>query len=199
MVNAASYAAGPLSAGEIVTVFGAHFGDNPRVLFDGIQARLIYASPQQLSVTVPYEAVRAAATSMVVEAEGRRSTPSVLALIHAHPGLFTADASGKGQGAILNQDASVNGPANPAERGSIIVLYGTGGGPLTNEELPRLALPVKVFIDGVESEVLYAGIAPGLASGAIQINVRVPESATRGEIVLRAGDVESQAVTVTLR
>ncbi|MBI1898990.1 MAG: hypothetical protein HYS04_21020 [Acidobacteria bacterium] len=57
----------------------------------------------------------------------------------------------------------------------------------------RLLLPVKVFIDGIESEVLYAGGAPGLVAGVNQINVRVPEAATAGEVVVRVGEAESPA------
>jgi hypothetical protein len=43
----------------------------------------------------------------------------------AVPGLFSVDASGRGQGAILNQD---NSALNPAEKGSIIQRFGTGDG-----------------------------------------------------------------------
>ena len=35
-------------------------------------------------------------------------------------------------------------------------------------------LPVKVSIDNQPADVLYAGAAPGLVQGVIQINVRVP-------------------------
>ena len=40
--------------------------------------------------------------------------------------------------------------------------------------LPRPALPVKVFLSGVEQLVEYAGAAPGLASGIFQVNARIP-------------------------
>jgi len=70
---------------------------------------------------------------------------------------------------------------------------------LTTDLLPRLSLPVKVFIDGMEGEVLYAGVAPGLVVGAIQINVRIPEFAVKGEVVVRVGEAESPGgVTVAL-
>ena len=52
-------------------------------------------------------------------------------------------------------------------------------------------LPTKVFIDGMECEVLYAGAAPGLVAGAWQLNVRVPEYASKGGVVWRAGERES--------
>jgi len=36
--------------------------------------------------------------------------------------------SGNGQGAILNQDNTVNGPGNPAATGSVIQIFATGEG-----------------------------------------------------------------------
>lgn len=39
---------------------------------------------------------------------------------------------------------------------------------------------------------MNAGIAPGLVSGALQINVRVPERASNGGLILRVGERESQ-------
>jgi uncharacterized protein (TIGR03437 family) len=37
-------------------------------------------------------------------------------------------------------------------------------------------VPVSVRIGGVGADVLYAGAAPGLVSGVLQINVRVPQT-----------------------
>src|SRR6185312_5976739 len=59
----------------------------------------------------------------------------LIAVATASPGLFTLTKDGKGQGAILNQDGSPNGPANPAALGSVISLFGTGQGP-TNPVVP---------------------------------------------------------------
>jgi uncharacterized protein (TIGR03437 family) len=130
----------------------------------------------------------------------------------ASPGIFALDASGKGGGAILNQDTSVNSPQNPAAKGSVIVLYATGGGQ-TNPpgrdgqianapNLPAPVLPVKVRIGGVESQVQYAGAAPGFIAGAMQINVRVPETAPSGNVpvILEIGGWPSQeGLTVAIR
>ena len=57
-----------------------------------------------------------------------------------------------------------------------------------------------MFIDGMNSEVLYAGSAPGLVAGVLQVNVRIPEFAVNGEIVLRVGERERQeGVFITLQ
>ena len=92
-----------------------------------------------------------------------------------------------GPAAALNQDGSVNSSANPAAAGSIIAMFATGAGlwnpPLADGTLisditPRPVLPVTVSFAGVPGEVLYAGPAPGLITGGLQINVRLPQLTT---------------------
>ena len=193
IVNAASFSGQAISPGEIISIFGENFEPGMRVLIDRISVRPLAVTANQISVTVPYAVSGSLTSELIVEAsQERRSVPVRISVAAAQPGLFTANSSGQEQGAILNQDGSANSIANPAVRGSVVVLYGTGGGSLTGDELARLALPVHVLIDGIESEVLYAGVAPGLVEGMVQINVRVPENATEGKVVLRVGEAESQ-------
>lgn len=198
IVSAASFSGQVISPGEIVTIFGENFEPGMQVTFDNVPATPFFLNATQLSVTVPYAIAGAREVAVIVSAGiERRSVPVRIPVWPARPGLFTANSSGSGQGAILNQDGSVNSVSNPAVKGSIIVLYGTGGGPLAGT---LLELPVKVFVDGMESEVLYAGAAPGLVDGAIQVNVRIPQFAVHGEVILRVSERESQAsVTVALR
>jgi uncharacterized protein (TIGR03437 family) len=134
-----------------------------------------------------------------------------MAVSESAPGLFTLDSSGAGPGAVLNQDGSLNTPENPAERGSIVVLYGTGegqtepagqDGSIAGEVPPRPRGPVAVRIGGREADVIYAGGAPGLVAGVIQVNARVPEDAETGEVpvILRVGGADSQpGVTLAVR
>jgi uncharacterized protein (TIGR03437 family) len=119
------------------------------------------------------------------------------------PGLFTVDQTGRGQGAILNQDNTLNGRLNAAPRGSIVVLWATGQGPsdpdwaedeLAAEPLPKPTNHVKVTIGGQEGEILYAGAAPGMAA-VMQVNVRVPAGIKTGSaipVVLTIGTASSQ-------
>ena len=114
-----------------------------------------------------------------VEYKGVRSEAVTAPVLASRPGIFSLDGSGQGQGAILNEDGSLNSPSNPALRGSIITIYATGGGEaapgvvdgqILSGVLPRTSLPVSVFFDlgnsefGVQSkpgEVLYAGGSSG--------------------------------------
>jgi trimeric autotransporter adhesin len=137
-----------------------------------------------------------------VQSQGQRSAPVVIPVVPATPAIFTTDASGKGQGAILNQDSSINSATNPAVAGSVVVLYGTGGGILTSDSPARLALSVSATIGGIDAPVLYAGIAPGLVSGAIQVNVQVPTGVPSGAVpvILQVGDARSRSdVTLAIQ
>lgn len=228
VTNAASFAPGPISPGEFVTLFGSNLGpaslttlrlnsagmietalSNTRVLFDGIPAPVIYTSANQVTVIVPYDIAGRALTRVQAEQSGILSTAFDVPVAESAPGIFTI--AGTSQGAILNQDGSVNGPQAGAAPGSIISLFATGEGqtipggvagslvPATN--LARPLLPVSLQIGGQLAEIIYAGSAPGLAAGVLQINARVPESAPRGEVpvVLVIGANASRTVTVSIR
>jgi uncharacterized protein (TIGR03437 family) len=149
VTNAASYATGAVSPGEMVTIFGTAIGPatpaypavdpatgklattigGVEVLFNGIAAPMIYAGSTQVSALVPYEMAPVATPSVWVKYIGQTSNVFQVTSVTTAPGLFTQNASGSGPGAILNQDGvTVNGPGHPAARGSIVTVYLTGEG-----------------------------------------------------------------------
>jgi len=94
--------------------------------------------------------------------------------VYSKPGIFTLNGSGQGQGAILNQDYSVNGPSNPASRGSAVMVYATGfgasspicvDGKIYQDVLPIPVLPVIAGIANQGAQVLYAGASTGYRCG----------------------------------
>jgi uncharacterized protein (TIGR03437 family) len=198
--------------------FGTTVGET-RVLFDGIAAPITYASATQINVLAPYSVFGRTTTSLQVEYRGVRSQAAPFNVVDAAPGLFSQDFSGRGPGAILNQNFSVNTLANPARRGDVIVLYGTGEGAVrptpvdgrlttgTIDNLPRPVLPVTVRINGEQvsaADILYAGAAPGIVAGVIQINVRISPTlnitgATQVPVEISVGGVASQSgITVAV-
>jgi uncharacterized protein (TIGR03437 family) len=227
LVNAATFRRGPVSPGQIITLFGGNLGPavlagatlaadgrfptelaGVRVLFDGAPAPLLYVSATQTSAVVPYAVAGRASTELIVEYRGSRSTPLSVPVVAAQPGLFTANSSGQGPGAILNQSGTVNSAAAPALPGEIVVLYGTGEG-VTDPAAPagalagasRIVAPVTVLVGGEPADVLYAGSAPGLVAGVMQINVRLPAGLRVGPqpVVVTVGSVSSPAgVTVAV-
>jgi uncharacterized protein (TIGR03437 family) len=230
-VNAASFQPGPAVPGMIVTLFGTLIGPTTpvtlqltpqgtvattlaetRILFDGIPAPLIAVSSTQSSAVVPYRIDGRLSTRVQVEYRGVLSNAIELRVAESFPGIFSSASSGQGQGAVLNQDATVNSAANPAARGSIIVVYATGegqtrpggeDGTVAGATLKRPLLGVSARIGGRPAEVLYAGSAPGLISGVFQLNLRVPEDVTPGPGValdITVGTAASQSgITVAIR
>jgi trimeric autotransporter adhesin len=212
IVNAASYQGGAISPGEIVVLFGTAIGPQipygaqiwdgvmtakvagARVWFNGTPAPLIYAFPNQLAAVVPFNVAGSASVQVQVENLVARTPPFTVPVQSVTPALFTADGSGKGQLAALNQDASVNSASNPAAKNSIVVLYATGAGVLnpsvsdgtvvSSTPFPVPVSPIQVTIGGQTAAILYAGAAPGLVAGTIQINARIPAGIPTGNAVV---------------
>lgn len=183
-----------------------------RVLFDGVPAPLLYVSENQLSAVVPFEILRRESVQVQVQYGGVRSFPIEVPIVPANPGVFSLAMTGRGPGAVVDEDGVVNSPTTPARPGSIVSIYITGSGQtdpsgvdgqVIGNELPRSLLQAKVFIDGIAGEVLYAGGAPGTVAGITQINVRVPPSvraASEVPVAVTIGDWSSQAeITMAVR
>jgi len=67
---------------------------------------------------------------------------------------------------------------------------------------PKPLLPVMVTIGGKAAEVIYAGTAPYMITGVIQINVRVPADIPAGnpEVAIKVGNSTSQSgVTLAVK
>lgn len=212
VVNGASFAAGPVSPGEIVSIFGTAIGPpapaslaltNPRlvanslqaveVYFDGVPAAILYASSGQVNVVVPYSVAGRSTTSLQLEYLGASSNPVTLPVAATTPGIFSLAGSGQGPGAILNaKDETINSPANPASQGDWVSVFATGGGVTTpasvdgflaSSTLPVPNARVSATIEGVPCQVNYAGAAPGFVSGLLQINVQIPAGISPGPSV----------------
>jgi uncharacterized protein (TIGR03437 family) len=223
--NAASYALGAVSPGENIVIFGSGLGPatltlghltnnvfdttvaNTRVLFDGVPAPIIYTRADQTSVMAPYFVARGPSTTMVIEYLGVQSNPITLSVTNAAPGIYTLNQAGSGQGAILNQDNSVNAAANPAAKGTAVAVYMTGEGTTTpntidggvagvnGSPLAKPVLPVTATVGGVTANVEYYGSAPSLIYGVMQVNIRIPANAPSGPnvpIVINVGNTPTQ-------
>jgi len=211
--NAANFF-GRFAPGMLASIFalpGLRFGDQtasspstplPLTLGDvqvfaaGAPAPLLNVSPAQINFQLPIATPVGGFEEIQV---ARASTGEVLAswlfrIDTASPGLFTANGSGAGQVAAVNQDGTVNGASHPAKAGGFVTLYATGQG-LVDGMPPdgRLAeglisTPEKpqVFINSgfvPDADVQYSGLAPGFV-GMWQSNVRVPADAPPGDVIV---------------
>lgn len=220
-----------VAPGEIITIFGTNLGPvtpanltltsngtvstnlgGVTVLFNSVAAPLTYVSATQINAIVPYEMGSVTTATVAVQFGGATSANFQVQIVPTAPAIFSLSQGGSGQGAILNEDGKVNGTANPAAKGSIIQIYGTGEGALvpagttgcvtpgTPPFAKPLAQPITVTIGGQPASISYAGEAPTLVCGAIQINASVPNSISSGPqpIVLTIGSATNSQQNITV-
>lgn len=222
--NAANLDSGRVSPGEAVTIFGSGLGPETevqasmdgrgnlpdelagtRVLFNERPLPLLSVSAERIEAVAPFASGRGLAR-WKVERNGAPSNAVHTIIRGTNPGLFALDGSGAGQAlAVHDADGSLNGPRNPAAKGSILTLYATGLG-LTDppaiagraaaaDAPPEIRAPVSVTLGGRAAEVLYAGGTPGQAAGLMQVKVRIGASTPSGAhipVALTAGEERSQ-------
>jgi uncharacterized protein (TIGR03437 family) len=210
---------GSVAPGEIIAISGTALGtgfanasmQNTTVTFDGVAAPLLSVTTTQITAIVPFEVNSKTSTQVQVTTGSLMSPPVVVPVVPAAPGIYTLAGTGTGQGAVLNQDGSVNSPTNPAVKGSVISIYATGGGQtnpasatgkVVSSPLPLLTGTPSAAIGGQPAQVTYAGGSPGLSSSIVQVNAIVPASSASGNVSLaiNVGGVASQAgVTVWVK
>ena len=135
------------------------------------------------------------------------------------PGIFTIDASGTGQGAILigntGQLAAAAGripgtDSRPAKPNEYVTIYCTGLGTVTNPPATGVKAPASplsfttttptVTIGGAPAQVTFSGLAPSFV-GLYQVNVQIPENTPTGSAVpvaMSIGGMTSKAVTMAI-
>ncbi len=216
----------PLAPRSLVTIFGERLADSiatadstplpdrleeVQVIMSGRRLPLFYASPKQLNAVVPEDLPANTVHQLVVRRGSALSQPVAVNVAPAQPALF-----GAGSGRALAVAARGNTqftvtPESPAQRGDVLILYGSGFGAVdaalaagaasSTTQLVRVAQPVRVRIGNVEARVDFAGLAPGFV-GLYQANVVIPEGAPLGDavpIVVEAGGQSSPALTVPIR
>ena len=211
VVNGASFESFPaFTPGTLVSVFGDFLGGADLAygapgqssqgawqtsvggleIFVGDKpAPIIFSRADQAAFVIPNEV--GPRLPIRFRRNGLENVQTFLSNRNASPGLFTVNSSGGGQAAALNQDSSINSPSNPAAAGSVIVLYLTGAGAtnppsvtgsLNDFPLPQLVETVQVSINFADAVVEFAGPAPGLISGVVQVNARIPADTPSGQV-----------------
>jgi uncharacterized protein (TIGR03437 family) len=180
---------------------------NPPISVPG---HLLYVSPTQVNVQVPWElqqALQEGQTSAFVKVTIDYSPGNVVTVpIQAFaPGIFGAP----GTAAARDHDTeTIISQSNPAGRGKYVELYVSGLGPVSNqpasgELAPASGIPlctttdtVTVMIGGQTVTASWSGLAPGYP-GLYQVNFLVPTSLPprpiNQPITVSVGGVTSQA------
>jgi minor extracellular serine protease Vpr len=173
-----------------------------------VPAGIVYVSPTQINIQVPWELQGQSSAQMKVVIDGDLFSSVVsVPLNNYNPQFFTY-----GSDIAIAQDSSYNliSTSNPAKRGSpFIILWVNGLGPVSNQpasENPAptalsTTQPVTVNFGGVTATPIFAGLAPGFP-GLYQIDVAVPTSVTPGNAVpvtISVGGVTSAQATLPIQ
>ena len=185
-VNAASYTGPAVASDEIVTLFGPiPAGLQTVKVTDAHQsareARLLHSAAGQASIVLPAGLAMGRAVVAIGDWEALVTVSPIA------PGLFTADASGRGA------PAGLTAPVEIGEDGATIVLYGTG--------IRHAASKPICTVAGQPVEVLYAG-AQSEFPGLDQVNLKLPPT-LRGVgpavLELKVDGAAANLVTLTVR
>jgi uncharacterized protein (TIGR03437 family) len=179
VANTASFEAGNIAPGEIITIFGSGLGpstpqpymldSNGRVAstlagvevnFDGTPVPLLYVQDNQINAITPWGLAAnslSGTTTMCVAYSGNQQcvTPKVGAVA---PDVFVINSSpgdrptGPTHAAAVNQDGTLNSTANPAQVGSIVSIYATGLGDISPAPINGsfVQLPLPALINPVQ-------------------------------------------------
>ncbi|HUA63908.1 MAG TPA: hypothetical protein VML19_34490 [Verrucomicrobiae bacterium] len=222
VVSGASNQTGAISPGDVLVLYGSGLGPanvvssalnssgklptsvaGTTIFFNGTPAPILYSSATQVSVIAPFE-IGGPSVDVYATYQGQPSNAQTVTVSPVTPAFFTLDFSGKGQAAAVNSNGSVNGSAHAAPAGSYVSLYATGlgqtnppgsDGAVATQPLPQPAQPVTATIGGKAATVQYAGGAPNVVQGVLQINLQIPTGLTPGanSVVITIGGVSSPA------
>lgn len=155
-----------------------------------VPARIVYVSPTQVNIVVPWELQGQTSAQMKVVLDGDLfSSVTTVPLATYAPAFFTY-----GSNIAIAQDSGYNliTTTNPAKRGSLIVMYVNGLGPVSNQPatgdpasataISQTTQPVTVSFGGTTATATFSGLTPGL-QGLYQLNITVPSGATTGSAV----------------
>jgi len=229
VLNGATFAGAPIAPGSIASVFGSFGFASPALpsgaplptelaglairfqVGSGIDAPLFYASTGQINFQVPWELSGQSLVAIQPVLNGSSGPSQSIQLAPFAPGIFNVGLPGFPQAAILDSSNALIGPTNPATVGSLIQIYCTGLGLVTNvpgsgqaasnTTLSQTTTTPIVTIGGVRAKVLFSGLAPGTV-GEYQVNVQVPAGAALGSavpLVLSIGGAASNPVTIALQ
>lgn len=195
VTNGASFVAGPVAPGSLISVFGERLSATTTqapslplstelggvsVRINGIPAPLLFVSPGQLNLQVPWT-LDSGTASIRVTVNGVEQAPISATIEAVSPGIF----------AVVHADGSPVSSENPAAAGEVLVVYANGLGAVTGLVQSGQASPSNPpartiqtpsgTLGGVGAPIEFSGLTPGLV-GLYQINVRVPANFPPGAL-----------------
>ena len=232
VLNAASYGLDSLpnsglAQGGIFTVFGyglgpaalqsATFplpttlgGTSIKVTAGGVavDAIMVYTLASQVAAILPSR-TPAGPGVLTLTYNGRTSSPVPISVVRTNFGIFARNAAGSGPAVVQNYvspaEMPLNSPIESAHPTQVLVLWGTGLGPVNVDETnpPGQVDPgtdVEVWVGGKRAAVQYMGRTPNYA-GEDQINFQLPPDVPQGcyvPVAIKAGGRVSNFTSIAI-
>jgi len=204
IVNAASgQLTGTIAPGEIISIYGLGLGPTTpvtatpanglfptslggvQVLVYGTPIPLLYVSASQINAELPLGIASGGLTNGIAPVEVVNNSVALPDFRMAVVGTNFAVFENAGSMAVINQDGTLNKMANPAKLGTVVTIWATGfgatGAPVdgavatgANNFCNTCQLTLSNEHTNITETVQYAGAAPGLIDGLMQINFTIP-------------------------
>ena len=160
-----------------------------QVFFNGVAVPLLYVSDSQINAVATQSASPGSSMLVHIVSNSVTSPDFPVTVVTADPEVFR---NADGTAAAVNQDGSLNSAANPAKAGSIVSIWATGTGSIYPRppdgqistaaqdydccQIGALVVRSSNFVQVPTPApvVLYAGAAPGMVAGIVQINFQIP-------------------------
>ncbi|HTQ53103.1 MAG TPA: hypothetical protein VMI94_01510 [Bryobacteraceae bacterium] len=167
-------------------------------------AIMIYTLWDQVAAILP-SGVPAGSGTLTVTYDQVSSYPVPITVVDSAFGTYSATSNGIGAGIITRANYQLASSANPVNSGDILIIWGTGLGPVDGDEaagpLPGNQFPgTEVFVGNQPATVQYAGRS-GCCAALDQIVFQVPSSAPLGcfvPVAVRSGGVVSNFTTIPI-
>lgn len=193
------------SPGMILSVFGSGLAEAPlastaspltyslagvSATVNGAAAPLLYVSPSQINIQIPY-AVSAGPATLGINNNGRIAG-FAFQVAPASPGIYKTITAPPGGNVTLYVNGI--GEISPNTKTGYFTAATTAPA-----SAPRPVLPVSVTVGGIPAFIQYEGISAGLI-GTMQMNLVVPASVSPGPqpVVITVGGFSSQPVTLAV-
>jgi len=233
VLNAASYGLDPLpnagiAQGSIFTAFGSGLGPATFQQASGfplltslagtsiavksggatVNAFMLWTTAGQVAAILPSQTPVGAAT-LTLTYGGKASAPVSITVVRSNFGIFARNSAGTGPAIVQNYVSPVatplNSPIAPAQPGQVLILWGTGLGPVSVDETgpPGAVDPgtdVEVWVGNERATVLYKGRTPSYP-GEDQINFQLPQDVVQGcyvPVAIKAGGVVSNFGSIAI-
>ena len=198
IVNAAAgQFSGRVAPGEVISIYGYGLGPTTpaiampgasafptqlggvQVLVNGVPIPLLYVSDSQINAQIPAP-LGNLDNAVVRMVNGSATFPDLRSSVDAS--IFGVFQNPDGTAKAINQDGTLNSSSNPAKAGTIVSIWATGfggnSGPTVDGHIATVANNwcgyCQIAVEGINATTAYAGAAPGLIDGVMQINFTVP-------------------------